>query len=91
MSGKVMYSENDPGKYNNSTVVIDRDIFKNGYGLYNLQKGEEFSNTYRRLLGINRGFHIINQKYDCPGNKIEVWGHLPENAEDIKKNVFSKL
>ena len=61
-------SEKDPGETVDTTIVIDRDIFKNGYGLYNLKEGEKVGEKYRELLGLNRGFHLINRTYDCPRN-----------------------
>lgn len=78
-------SEKDPGESIDSAVVIDRDIFKNGYGLYNLKEGEKIGEQYRDLVGINRGFHLINPNYDCPENKIGGFLQEPENYWDIKE------
>ena len=77
-------SEKDPGESIDSAVVIDRDIFKNGYGIYNLKDGEKIGEQYRDLVGINRGFHLINPNYDCTENKIGVFLQEPENYWDIK-------
>ena len=77
-------SEKDPGESIDSAVVIDRDIFKNGYGLYNLTEGEKIGEKYRGL-GIKRGFHLINPNYDCLENKIGVFLQEPENYWDIKE------
>ena len=78
-------SEKDPGESVDSAVVIDRDLFKNGYGLYNLKEGEKIGEQYRDLVGINRGFHLINPNYDCPENKIGIFLQEPENYWDIKE------
>ena len=90
VSGMMLFttSERDPGESVDSAVVIDRDIFKNGYGLYDLKIGEEEGRRWRELIGINRGFHFINQKYGSPSNKISLWGFMPENYEDIKDEVW---
>lgn len=81
-------SEKDPGESIDSAVVIDRDIFKNGYGLYNLTEGEKIGEKYRGL-GIKRGFHLINPNYDCPENKIGALLREPENYWDIKAENFT--
>ena len=82
-------SEKDPGESIDSAVVIDRDIFKNGYGLYNLKEGEKIGEQYRDLVDITRGFRLINPNYDCPENKIGVFLQEPENYWDIKPSNSS--
>ena len=93
VSGMMLFttSEKDPGKSEDSIVVIDRDIFKNGYGLYDYKKAEQDGMRFRNLIGINRGFHFMNQKYVSPSNKIYLWGSFPENYEDLKDEVFVRL
>ena len=84
-------SDRDPGETMNTHVVFDREIFKNGYGLYNQEEGEKICEQYRELIGLTRGFHVINPKHNSPRNKISLWCQIPENSEDIKEEVISTV